>query len=424
MIVPAVRRHSRLLAGILLLAIAGIALAAYRADHEPGPKPKVGGEIATPDAMSGPTPEDRMVVTYFYYWYDLPGGPHSEPLTDHPADPEASYLDVSWFRQELLDMKQAGIDAGLASYWGIFEPSSTVGLRNLVAAYDALISEGQSPPKVGMFLDTGAVARLEPQYRDLTKPQNQEIFYSLIRGYYDVVPDRVWARIDGRPIIWLWAAYFGIQFDRTLFDYITSRFEADYGIRPYLVGEDIWRYAHPSGGGVDYDAGVMPLDDFYIWGAAYTGFQEPTGEVAQIGPGYDERTLPGPDRIGRHRDREEGAFYARSFQQAIDSGSRIIAIETWNEFHEASDIANSEEYGRQYIELTRRFVDQFKGVSGNTLTGTAPSPTAISTPSATAPSSEGASPTRCSDDSPGARTRHPSRVGHPNPCARKETDER
>jgi hypothetical protein len=38
----------------------------------------------------------------------------------------------------------------------------------------------------------------------------------------------------------------------------------------------------------------------------------------------------------------------------------MVVIETWNEFHEGTDIADSREYGRQYLELTRKYVDQFK----------------------------------------------------------------
>jgi hypothetical protein len=183
----------------------------------------------------------------------------------------------------------------------------------------------------------------------------------MIRGFYNEVPARVRAKVDGRPVVWLWAAYFDIRFDRSLFDYITSQFEADYGVRPYLVGDEIWRYAHPSSGGVDYDQ-VMPLDDFYIWGAALNGFVQPTGGIAEVGPGYDERTLPGPDRIGRYQDREGGRFYEDNLQRAINAGAPVLAIETWNEFHEASDVADSAEYGRRYIELTRQYVDRFKSL--------------------------------------------------------------
>ncbi len=35
-------------------------------------------------------------------------------------------------------------------------------------------------------------------------------------------------------------------------------------------------------------------------------------------------------------------------------------IETWDEFHEGTDIAESKEYGRQYIGLTRKYSERFK----------------------------------------------------------------
>jgi hypothetical protein len=37
----------------------------------------------------------------------------------------------------------------------------------------------------------------------------------------------------------------------------------------------------------------------------------------------------------------------------------LLAIETWNEFHEATGISDSVEYGRTYIELTRTLVQRY-----------------------------------------------------------------
>ena len=357
---PMSRRQLIAVALLSALLIAGLAAASCGGDKGRRPSSSVAGYSATP-GRNVASPAERLAVTYFYYWYDLPDGPHSAPLTDHPAEADASYLDVGWFKKQLQDMTAAGIDIALPVYWGKFEPSSAVGLRNLVAAHDQLVADGASPPSIGMFLDTGAIGLLPAEQRDMTKPENQALFYALIRGFFNEVPDRLRAKIDGRPVVWIWAAYFDIEFDRSLFDYITAQFEADYGVRPYLVGEEIWRYAHPSGGDVDYDQ-VMPLDDFYIWGAALNGFVQPTGGIAEVGPGYDERTLPGPGRIGRFQDRQGGRFFEENLQRAIDAGVPILAIETWNEFHEASDVADSAEYGRRYIELTRQYVDRFKSL--------------------------------------------------------------
>ena len=39
-------------------------------------------------------------------------------------------------------------------------------------------------------------------------------------------------------------------------------------------------------------------------------------------------------------------------------------VETWNEFHEGTDVANSRETGRQYIDLTRKYADAFTADPG------------------------------------------------------------
>ena len=36
-----------------------------------------------------------------------------------------------------------------------------------------------------------------------------------------------------------------------------------------------------------------------------------------------------------------------------------MAVETWNEFSEGSDIAETVEFGRMYINLTRAYADAF-----------------------------------------------------------------
>ena len=101
-------------------------------------------------------------------------------------------------------------------------------------------------------------------------------------------------------------------------------------------------------------------DDFYSWGASITGYREEGGNIAQIGPGYDERQLNGSDRTGRVARRNNGAFYRQSWEAAIASNNRFVAIETWNEVDEASDIAESIEFGRQYIDLTHEYARKFK----------------------------------------------------------------
>ena len=62
-------------------------------------------------------------------------------------------------------------------------------------------------------------------------------------------------------------------------------------------------------------------------------------------------------------DREGGARYERQLQQAVRGGRNLLAIETWNEFSEGTDIQETVETGRQYLDMTRQYVLPWKSPS-------------------------------------------------------------
>lgn len=59
-------------------------------------------------------------------------------------------------------------------------------------------------------------------------------------------------------------------------------------------------------------------------------------------------------------------LYASAFAKAVDDrlfpATRpwLVHLETWNEYHEGSQICETIEYGRQYIQATRKFTDLFR----------------------------------------------------------------
>jgi hypothetical protein len=165
-----------------------------------------------------------------------------------------------------------------------------------------------------------------------------------------MVPPRHWACIDHRPIIQLYGANFAAGHDAGTLDYVYERFVADFaGIRPFIIAGPSWSF--------DADAKTG-------WGAALGGPIIGNG-VAQVGPGYDDSPVPG--RSTPTRDRLGGGFYAASWLLAMQAKPRMVIIETWNEMHEGTDICQTLEDGRYYIDLTRRFSDRFK--QGQTPTG-------------------------------------------------------
>jgi hypothetical protein len=309
--------------------------------------------------QQGPTAgfsaKDRIVATYYFYWYDDESSEHfrnadgSDALTDHPADPKGySYRRAAWHRKQLDDMIDAGIDVALPVYWGCpaadaGEQFSNAGLPPLVAAAEELIAAGKKPPRIGMFYDTSTLQfNAAGRRADLSTADGRAWFYVTIRDFFSLVPPRLWATIDGRPIVFLYAAAFaaGGTDDPKLLDYVRAHFAEDFGgARPYVVAEQSWR---------------LPADATYAWGAAF-GLQ--VQGVAAVGPGYDDHAVPGRTTPGK--DRENGAFYKRNWDilLAMDPARRpnLVAVETWNELHEGTDIADTKEYGRQYIDITRGY---------------------------------------------------------------------
>lgn len=97
-------------------------------------------------------------------------------------------------------------------------------------------------------------------------------------------------------------------------------------------------------------------DGVYNWGGA---FKPEFFEVASIGPGYDDSGVAGrtPSRV----DRRGGGHYRDAWETLLAMHPRpsIVHIETWNEYYEATNIAECREYGRQYLEMTRAYAAQF-----------------------------------------------------------------
>jgi hypothetical protein len=302
----------------------------------------------------------RLVLTPYFYWYDVYSGEHlvnadgSDALTDHPPTFTGfSYRSPAWHRTQLLDMTEAGIDIVLPVYWG--EPSSRLagkpitqqpwsyaGIPPLVEAREALVAQGRQPPRIGLFYDTSTLQFNAANERiDLTTARGRQWFYESIRDFFSLVPPKHWALIDGKPVVFLYSASFALRYDASCFEHLASAFAADFaGRTPFVVREISWN---------------VHTDQVYAWGGAL-GLKNPG--VASLGPGYDHSAVPGREPLIVPRN--QGAFYQENWIRFLRRPSPLVFLETWNEFHEGTDLAHSRQYGRQYITDTRKYVDWFK----------------------------------------------------------------
>jgi hypothetical protein len=301
--------------------------------------------------------KDRIVGTYYFYWYcartkeHIVNGDGSDALTDHPASlADFSYQSVSWHRKELLDMIAAGVDVALPVFWGAPSeqaPGTTlhwsyVGVEKLVEAREALLREGKNPPRLGLFYDTSTLQHNRwGQHIDLTTDYGQRWFYATVRDFFSMVPPKHWAMIEGRPIVLLYAAAFARKHDQRFLDYTREQFARDFGGRqPWIAAEVSWQ---------------VKADSRVAWGGAL-GLRNPG--VASLGPGYDHSAVPGRQPLIVKR--EGGRFYEQNWEKFLRRPSHFVMVETWNEYHEGTDVAESREFGRQYINLTRKYAELFK----------------------------------------------------------------
>ncbi len=298
--------------------------------------------------------DQPIVGTYLFYWYDVYSGAHlidgdgTDACTTHPPSwDDFSYHSTRWWRQQLSDIAAAGIDFAAPVYWGYpndYEGWSFEGLPNLVRACDYMTRLGEACPKLGLFYDTSTLQwNRFNRHVDLSTEEGKSWFYCTIRDYFSFIPPRHWAAIEGRPIILLYASAFAAKQDPALFPYVRRRFQEDFGVDPYLIKQTSWE---------------GEADSTCNWGGAL-GLQ--MAGCAALGPGYDHSAVPG--RTPLVREREDGAFYSRSWETVLRyrpaRRPKLVMVETWNEFHEGTDVAESKEYGRQYIELTRKYADLF-----------------------------------------------------------------
>ena len=316
----------------------------------------------------------RLATTYYFYWHDLTNPTRLARFAsgqfDSPPDPaHYSFLLPQTHEREFQDMIDAGLDFVLPVYWG--EPGhpgrttaetvphywSTEGIPPMVQALESLHAAGKHL-QMGMFYDTTILANA-----DLTTPNGKAYFYVNIRDFYSRIPPQFWAAIDGHPVVWLYDTLWVSRFDQSTFDYVDRRFAQDFGgLTPYVVRESQWEVSKgtPRPEPI-HTAGL------YGWGAAASGYNpNPKFTVAEVGPGFTNTAYckGGPAQNCFNVSRQNGAYYAHQLQQAVAGAHHLLAVETWNEFSEGTDVQETTKYGRQYINLTRQYVNQFKAHAG------------------------------------------------------------
>jgi hypothetical protein len=288
-----------------------------------------------------------MVWAFYYPWYSLDDWANDQ-LVDRPAQPYASSDPLTIARQ-IEQAQAAGIDGFVTSWWG----PGTETDRNLVTMLD--LAEERNF-KIAIYFETldDGIGRTE-----------NEIFAWVMRIIHEYGGHPAYMQIDGKPVIVLWATEAVIPVHWTIvtnalylegqeatligMGYSTANLELFDGYHDYAV------FTYPDLFQTDANAAQM---------ARYYPLlmDNPEAKIfaATVQPGYDDHLLP--DRGGGQvQERLDGDFYRSTWDAALASDPDWIFITSWNEWWETTQIEPSETYGDLYLQITREYIDLWKG---------------------------------------------------------------
>jgi glycoprotein endo-alpha-1,2-mannosidase len=345
---------------------------------------------ATPSSgKSAPIPKNGAVHTFYYGWYGNPevdgswrqwnhqvflkegGGRRHVPPEDigstfYPADGLYSSNDPEALDRQMAQMKRAGIDVAVATWWGPNDYTD----RSLPLLFDAAEDNGV---KIAFHIEPFAGRNAAGTKKAVEYLLNR--FGSRPALYRD-------AKRGNRPYFYIYDSY------RTPADNWATVFAPDgaqtiRGTAYDAVFIGLWVKEEHS-----EFMEVSQFDGFYTYfateGFTYGSTQENWPAMAQwakehnkifipcVGPGYDDLRIR-PWNGANQRAREKGAYYDRAFQAALEVEPGAIGVTSWNEWHEGTQIEaavpkkttghtylDHEGLGSNwYLKRTRHWVDRW-----------------------------------------------------------------
>lgn len=282
---------------------------------------------------------DPLVLAFYYPWYDDSTW-STDRLSDLPAQPYVS-SDRGVMGRQIDQAKAAGIDALIVAWYGPGGNNPTE--SNLAAMLEEAAARNF---RIGILFETDSPF--------LGGPGDVTAALQHIQSVHAASP--AFLRADGRPVIFFWRPT--IYGSSTWQD---IRSQADPGYAQFWIAEGIdTSLLSVFDGHHLYSNTWNPAADLTALNQKFAGQVRAAGKlwVATVMPGYNDVRIRGGG--GFARDREQGAYYASSWQAAIASAPNWIVVNSFNEWPEGSYIEPSAAFGDAYLGLTATWSQQFK----------------------------------------------------------------
>ena len=308
----------------------------------------------------------KRVLTFYYTWYateafsgkwmhyknvdtakeDIGSSRH------YPIGGAYDSHDPAVVERHMIQMKEAGIDGPIVTWWGPGDWNDT--------ALPILLEKAQKD------------GRVVTAYYETTPgetPQDETAAQRLAHIIQTHASHPAWLKVNGRPVIFVYGRAVNQIKPPSRWTAIRKMVVEKTGVDPFLVGDGIR----------DPVAEVFDGVHQYNTASRHRGLTKPeetSRAAAQIVltsqliprrygrlacytviPGYDDTKNRTP---GLAVPRQDGAIYDIAWEAAIGRDIDWVLITSFNEWHEGSEIEPSKEFGDQYLKATARWTKQFK----------------------------------------------------------------
>jgi hypothetical protein len=266
----------------------------------------------------------------------------------YPAGGPYDSLEPGVIRAQLDTARAAGLDGFAVSWWGRESDEAR--------AFAALLAAARGGPLT-----------LMPYYEagELWRRGGPGVAADLEGLLGSLGDEPAWLKVDGAPVVLVYGAH---RLGRDAWEYVVRQLAAGPR-RPFLVVDApsaTWLERQPAwlrrfdglhtytpigtlARGRDLDATYRDL--------AATARAAGRPFMPAVSPGFDDRVIRRPGTLVR---RSAGATYAATWRSALAVDPAWVLVSSWNEWHEGSEIEESREHGRAYLDATRHWAARFR----------------------------------------------------------------
>lgn len=307
---------------------------------------------------------DRKVFALFYPMFGTPAGAtgkwrHWDPTLANFAaahKPLVGYYDSAdkaTLERQVIEGTEAGLDAFALSWWGknSYEDARTAEILPIAR---------ENNFKIFIYYET-----LEGTPTMSGKKSRIIDEFTHIYNNYGNHP--AYFKVDEKPVIFVYSKVLD-EIPMDVWEDILATLREnniDFHINGDVTTEadtnnnkvfNLFDSVHTDGS----DHGNDIRTELYFQVMSYKAYQKRQIVCGAVGTGWDDSGITEKSTV---IDREGGKVYEESWQAVRPANVDWIIINSWNEFHEGTEIEPTVEYGRTYLQFTKQHAEKWK--SGN-----------------------------------------------------------